>query len=104
MDGDTEHEKSVVRQVNTSSVQPHWHLMRCSRSSRCWVLSSGRAFGLGARRTGRTTLSSITMLDADDTACVESDDVPVTLGGCDNTRRPSNSDEPTAATTKRRRD
>ena len=66
MDGDTWQLKSVVRQVYTSSVHPHWHLMVCSSASRASSLTTGRAPGLGARRTVRAASWSIaTLLAAD---------------------------------------
>src|SRR5205823_10430556 len=53
IDGETRHEKSVVRQVYTSSVQPHWQRRRCSRASRSAAETTTRDPGFGGSRTGR---------------------------------------------------
>ena len=50
--GDTLQAKSVVRQVYTSRLHPHWQWIWCSRSSRCAAVIDGCAFGFGSSVTG----------------------------------------------------
>src|SRR5437867_11461051 len=59
MAGDTRQLKSVVRQVWTSRVQPHWQRRWCSSASRSLATIDARAPGLGGSTTGRDAVWSM---------------------------------------------